>query len=123
MSKSRGNLVFVSQLRADGSTRWRSGWPCWPTTTARTGSGRRDLLAAEERLARWRAAGLQRGPEADTVLEGVRARMTDDLDTPGALAIIDDWAERALSADGTDSRAPLLVKDIVDALLALPSRG
>ena len=39
MSKSKGNLVFVSRLRLTAPTRWRSAWPCWPTTTARTGSG------------------------------------------------------------------------------------
>ena len=39
MSKSRGNLVFVSGLRETAPTRWRSGWPCWPTTTVPTGSG------------------------------------------------------------------------------------
>jgi L-cysteine:1D-myo-inositol 2-amino-2-deoxy-alpha-D-glucopyranoside ligase len=41
MSKSRGNLVFVSRLRAQGVEPARSGWRCWPTITARTGSGRR----------------------------------------------------------------------------------
>ena len=81
------------------------------------------LTAAEARLARWRsAAALQAGPEAGTVLDRVRARIADDLDTPGALTAIDDWAERALSADGadgTDPRAPMLVRDIADALLGI----
>ena len=40
MSKSKGNLVFVSKLaRARRRSRWRCGSRCWPTTTARTGSG------------------------------------------------------------------------------------
>jgi L-cysteine:1D-myo-inositol 2-amino-2-deoxy-alpha-D-glucopyranoside ligase len=120
MSKSKGNLVFVSRLRQETDPmairlallahHYRTDWE-WTAA---------QLISAEARLARWRsAAGLRRGPEADTVLEGVRARMADDLDTPGALTIIDDWAERALSAGGTDSRAPLLVKDTVDALLGV----
>ncbi|GAB3884343.1 hypothetical protein GCM10029964_045220 [Kibdelosporangium lantanae] len=40
MSKSRGNLVFVSASAPTGWTRARSGWPCSPATTARTGPGR-----------------------------------------------------------------------------------
>ena len=79
--------------------------------------------AAEARLARWRsAAALPAGPEAGTVLDQVRDRMADDLDTPGALAAVDAWAERALSADGDDGpdpRAPVLVRDIADALLGI----
>jgi L-cysteine:1D-myo-inositol 2-amino-2-deoxy-alpha-D-glucopyranoside ligase len=40
MSKSRGNLVFVSALRRRASSRPRSASLCSPTTTATTGSGR-----------------------------------------------------------------------------------
>ena len=41
MSKSQGNLVFVSACAMPGPKPARSGWPCWPTTTAATGTGRR----------------------------------------------------------------------------------
>ena len=41
MSKSRGNLVLVSRLRATASIRRRSGSGCSPGTTARTGPGAR----------------------------------------------------------------------------------
>ena len=41
MSKSRGNLVFVSTAAGRRAwTRRRSGWPCWPVTTGPTGRGR-----------------------------------------------------------------------------------
>jgi L-cysteine:1D-myo-inositol 2-amino-2-deoxy-alpha-D-glucopyranoside ligase len=46
------------------------------------------LDEAEDRLERWRAAG--RGTGA---LEVVRARVDDDIDTPGAIAAIDEEAE------------------------------
>jgi L-cysteine:1D-myo-inositol 2-amino-2-deoxy-alpha-D-glucopyranoside ligase len=53
------------------------------------------------------------------VLDGVRARLTDDLDTPGALSIVDDWAAATLATEGTDAAAPQLVRDLVDALLGV----
>ena len=39
MSKSKGNLVFVSALRSPALTRWRFDSRCSTTTTARTGTG------------------------------------------------------------------------------------
>ncbi|MFB9677202.1 cysteine--1-D-myo-inosityl 2-amino-2-deoxy-alpha-D-glucopyranoside ligase [Streptosporangium vulgare] len=120
MSKSKGNLIFVSRLRRETDPmairlallahHYRSDWE-W--TSEQLGS-------AEVRLARWRsAAGLQTGPGAGVVLERVRARMADDLDAPGALAVVDDWAERALSEGGNDPDAPGLVRATVDALLGV----
>ncbi|WP_436759812.1 cysteine--1-D-myo-inosityl 2-amino-2-deoxy-alpha-D-glucopyranoside ligase [Streptosporangium sp. V21-05] len=120
MSKSKGNLIFVSRLRRETDPmairvallahHYRSDWE-W--TSEQLGS-------AEVRLARWRsAAGLQTGPDAGVVLERVRARMADDLDAPGALAVVDDWAERALSEGGNDPDAPILVRETVDALLGV----
>ena len=85
MSKSLGNLVFVHDLLEQGhdpfairlallSQSYRLAWD-W------TGSMLED---AEDRLERWRVAG--RGGAG---LEAVRARLDDDLDTPGAIAAID----------------------------------
>ena len=87
MSKSKGNLVFVSRLRADGSTRWRSGSRCWPTTTAATGSGPTPTSPTREaRLARWRAAvSVPTGPSGETTLADLRRLLADDLQTPLAL--------------------------------------
>ena len=58
MSKSRGNLVFVSRLRQAGvSTRGRSAWPCWHTTTAATGSGPPPTWSGRSAATRpWRTA-------------------------------------------------------------------
>ncbi|GIH76962.1 cysteine--1-D-myo-inosityl 2-amino-2-deoxy-alpha-D-glucopyranoside ligase [Planobispora longispora] len=120
MSKSKGNLVFVSRLRQEAdpmairlallARHYRADWEWAPG----------QLASAEVRLARWRSAtGLETGPGAEAVLREVRARMSDDLDAPGALAVIDAWAERALSSGGTDPQAPALVKDVADALLGV----
>jgi L-cysteine:1D-myo-inositol 2-amino-2-deoxy-alpha-D-glucopyranoside ligase len=57
------------------------------------------------------------------VLRGLRERLADDLDSPGAIARVDEWAREALaSGDGgpqLEDGAPALVRDAVDALLGV----
>jgi L-cysteine:1D-myo-inositol 2-amino-2-deoxy-alpha-D-glucopyranoside ligase len=121
MSKSRGNLVFVSRLRADdidpGAIRlalfaghYRTDRP-WSD----------ELLAtAQERLARWRAAvALDSAPDATDTVARLRDHLADDLDTPKALAAIDAWAEQALTQRGSDAEAPSLIRTAVDSLLGI----
>jgi L-cysteine:1D-myo-inositol 2-amino-2-deoxy-alpha-D-glucopyranoside ligase len=80
-----------------------------------------DLLkAAQQRLARWReAAAAQSGPSGAEVLAGVRGRLADDLDTPGALAVVDAWVEATLTGAGDDPAAPALISSTVDSLLGV----
>jgi L-cysteine:1D-myo-inositol 2-amino-2-deoxy-alpha-D-glucopyranoside ligase len=121
MSKSKGNLVFVSRLRADqvdqmalrlallsGHYRTDRSWT--------TGM----LDEAQTRLARWReAAALPASAPAHDVLRRLRAHLAEDLDTPGALAVIDAWAGETLAHPGQHTDAPALVGTAVDALLGL----
>jgi L-cysteine:1D-myo-inositol 2-amino-2-deoxy-alpha-D-glucopyranoside ligase len=53
------------------------------------------------------------------VLAGVRERLADDLDAPGALAVVDAWADAALAGDGADPDSPALVRATADALLGV----
>jgi L-cysteine:1D-myo-inositol 2-amino-2-deoxy-alpha-D-glucopyranoside ligase len=135
MSKSLGNLVFVSGLLAEGADpmairlailahHYRPDWD-W------TADG---LAAATARLARWRAAvrtaaqaahpvpGKQ-VPPGEEVLAAVRERLADDLDAPGALAAVDRWADAVLSGQPGSAADPAaaahLVRDTVDALLGI----
>jgi L-cysteine:1D-myo-inositol 2-amino-2-deoxy-alpha-D-glucopyranoside ligase len=141
MSKSRGNLVFISQLLADGADpmavrlaiiahHYSADWD-WTAEA---------LPAAQVRLASWRralalatAAG-EAAPAgavppvsepvaaAQDVLAAVRDRLADDLDAPGALAVVDRWAAAVIAADGAASgqaSAARLVGDTVDALLGI----
>ena len=94
MSKSKGNLVFVSELRSRGvdpmvirlallSHHYREDW-MWTE---------HELDHAAERLDRWReAVRLDAGLNADEVLVQVRAALAHDLDAPTALAAVDAWA-------------------------------
>ena len=121
MSKSKGNLVLVSTLRARGvdpmairlallAHHFRTPWE-WSD----------DVLArAEDRLATWRAGlSTNGGPDPDGTVAEVRARLADDLDTPGALAAIDAWVARSLSEGGSVEGAPGIVGRTCDALLGV----
>jgi L-cysteine:1D-myo-inositol 2-amino-2-deoxy-alpha-D-glucopyranoside ligase len=121
MSKSRGNLVFVSKLRAAGvdpmairlvllAHHYRDDWEY---TDA-------DLTAAVERLRVWRAAAARSTtPDAEALLEAVRMRLEDDLDGPGALAIVDAWAADDRGGDGASTGGGDLMRATVDALLGI----
>jgi L-cysteine:1D-myo-inositol 2-amino-2-deoxy-alpha-D-glucopyranoside ligase len=118
MSKSKGNLVLVSRLRAAGhdpmairlallAHHYRSDWEWFDG----------EMLAAEERLATWRDA-VERtvAPSGLGLLERIRAALTHDLDAPAALAAIDAWA-----ADNTaeDPQAGRTARTAIDALLGV----
>jgi L-cysteine:1D-myo-inositol 2-amino-2-deoxy-alpha-D-glucopyranoside ligase len=121
MSKSKGNLVFVSRLRADGvdSMALRLGLLSGHYRADREWTD--DVLkAGEERLARWRsAASAAAGPSGDGLLAAVRETLADDLDTPATIAVVDAWAEAALSGVGDDAEAPALMARTLDALLGV----
>jgi len=125
MSKSRGNLVFVSALRRAGvdpmairlallAHHYRTEWE-WTDA---------DLASGVDRLERWRAAvSGNGGPDATATLAAVRAALADDLDGPAALAAVDAWAEEALRP-GRDTSAdhegaPGVLSRAVNALLGV----
>lgn len=117
MSKSRGNLVFVSRLRAAGTDpmairlallrhHYRADWEWYDA----------ELTTAEETLADWRRAVTRdSGAAAAPVIDEVMAALADDLDAPRALAAIDAW----VSADGDETGAPGQIRDLLDAALGL----
>lgn len=121
MSKSKGNLVFVSRLRADGVD------PAVIRAAVLDGHYRDDrdwnselVAAATARVKRWRDAAVEKsGPDGDGVVSALRARLSDDLDTAGALRVVDAWAEAALDGDHADPESGKLVGDGVDGLLGI----
>ena len=104
MSKSLGNLVFVSDLLKAWDPRavrlallahhYRLRWE-WSDD---------DLPTATERLEAWVGAG-----EGDDGISLARAALDEDLDTPTALAAIDEAAATGL---GVSSAAGLLGVDV-----------
>jgi L-cysteine:1D-myo-inositol 2-amino-2-deoxy-alpha-D-glucopyranoside ligase len=121
MSKSRGNLVFVSRLRADGVD------PMAVRLALLSGHYRADrawtvelLVDGERRLDLWRrAAHGPTGPSATDTITRLRDHLADDLDTPAALAAVDAWAIEAVTGHGTSPDAPAEMRIAVDALLGV----
>lgn len=122
MSKSKGNLVLVSKLRAAGEDpaairlailahHYRSDWS-W------TEAG---FAQAKERLRTWRAA-LDAAPagSAAGLVSRLRAELSNDLNAPGAVAAMDEWAaaalEGALAGSAPDAA---LAADAINALLGV----
>ena len=129
MSKSKGNLVFVSTLRQSGTDpmairlavlahHYRTPWE-WTDQV---------LADAGVRLATWRA-GLSGngGPPADSTIARIRECLANDLDAPGALTAVDEWIRESLQGPspdvttigGVQAGAPGLVGRAVDALLGI----
>ena len=117
MSKSLGNLVFVSKLRASGtdpmairlvllSHHYRSDWE-WLNS---------ELEIANQRLATWRQA-FRSQLGASSPLAGMVNRLGNDLDTPGAIELVDKWAAETLSGNASEPTAS--VSTAVDALLGI----
>ncbi len=106
MSKSLGNLVFVSELRQQWDPRairlgvlahhYRNSWD-WTDEVMPT---------AAERLHAWKAAGAGEGALAE-----VRSVLDHDLDTPAALGAIDTAVRRG---QGVSQAAALLGVDLLD---------
>ena len=125
MSKSRGNLVFVSALRNSDVDpmairlallrhHYRADWE-WTDA---------ELFAAVDTLAEWRRAlALGAGAPSGPVVTAVLAALADDLDAPTALAAVQAWVDETLGeshlADTSDPDAAGVIHRLLDAALGL----
>lgn len=121
MSKSRGNLVFVSDLLKAGEDamairlallahHYRADWE-WTDDV---------LEDARERLRRWReAVSYPTGPSSTEALAGIREAMANDLNSPRALREVDAWCEQQRLQGGEDDISPGVISRAVDGLLGV----
>jgi L-cysteine:1D-myo-inositol 2-amino-2-deoxy-alpha-D-glucopyranoside ligase len=125
MSKSKGNLVFVSALRNSDVDpmairlallrhHYRSDWE-WTDA---------ELFAAVDTLSDWRRAlSLGAGAPAAPVVTEILAALADDLDAPRATAAVDAWVAHTLGdhglADTSDPDAAVTLLPVLDAALGL----
>ncbi len=125
MSKSLGNLVFVSALRNSDIDpmairlsllrhHYRTDWE-WTDD---------QLWTAVDDLADWRRAlALGAGAPAAPVVEEILAALADDLDAPRATAAVDGWVRATLGTDGladtSDAEAAVTLLPVLDAALGL----
>jgi L-cysteine:1D-myo-inositol 2-amino-2-deoxy-alpha-D-glucopyranoside ligase len=125
MSKSKGNLVFVSTLRNSEVDpmairlallrhHYRSDWE-WTDD---------QLWTAVDTLDRWRRAlAVGAGAPAAPVVDAVLLALATDLDAPTAVAAIEGWVETTLGTSGppdtSDPQAGSTVRSLLDAALGL----
>ncbi|MDJ0320160.1 cysteine--1-D-myo-inosityl 2-amino-2-deoxy-alpha-D-glucopyranoside ligase [Pseudarthrobacter sp. PS3-L1] len=121
MSKSKGNLVLVSRLRAAGEDpaairlaiiahHYRTEWS-W------TDEGFR---AANERLENWRTAlGRTGAGSAAPVVQAIREALANDLDAPTAVAAVDAWAAGVSPGSIPDAAQAAQIAQALDALLGI----
>jgi L-cysteine:1D-myo-inositol 2-amino-2-deoxy-alpha-D-glucopyranoside ligase len=112
MSKSLGNLVFVSDLLKKADARavrlalmhhhYRSGFE-WYDSEIEEGSALLQRLLA--------AAASPDGPDPRPFAQAVRDALDDDLAAPRALDALDDLASAVLSG-GSDSSAPMVLREL-----------
>lgn len=119
MSKSLGNLVFVSKLTAAGidpmairltilNNHYRSEWEWFDSS----------LDTAVARLERWRSA-LAQSAGAPDITHLIGEALTNDLDTPRVIGLIDEWAHATLNGDSSDEASPKVLATTIDALLGI----
>jgi L-cysteine:1D-myo-inositol 2-amino-2-deoxy-alpha-D-glucopyranoside ligase len=119
MSKSKGNLVFVSRLVAAGTD------PMAIRLALMSDHYRHDrmwsqglLKQAENQLAQIRKA--LEAPNAaptDIVIHKIIEALSDDLNTPKALSILADWSSSTLNGETGGNASEL--RDALDSLLGL----
>jgi L-cysteine:1D-myo-inositol 2-amino-2-deoxy-alpha-D-glucopyranoside ligase len=119
MSKSKGNLVFVSKLIASGTD------PMVIRFALMSQHYRLDRMWTEELLmqATKRVSDIRKAfsissvAPTTAVIEKLVRALSDDLDTPTALAALDQWAADTLSGSSGGEAQELSVA--LDALLGL----
>ena len=117
MSKSKGNLEFVSRFRQTGADpmairlalitqHYRSDWEWTP----------QHLNDATSKLALWReAVARAAAPDASIFIGRIRSALRTDLNSPLALQVMDEW----VSSTGESAGAGQHMASAVDALLGL----
>ena len=108
MSKSKGNLVFVSQLVADGRDPMAIRWALMKDHYRKDRMWSEELLvAAEMEITKLRDVMAQPNVAATTVLiQTITNCLADDLDTESMIAAINQWVKNSGSGEtGGDSKS------------------
>ena len=119
MSKSKGNLVFVSKLVAAGRDPMAIRWALMKDHYRQDRMWTDELLvAAESELIALRSCLAQDdvAPTSD-LIEKIVDALSDDLNTKGVISVLNTWVERTQSGD-TGGDAQSLVRAL-DALLGI----
>ena len=119
MSKSKGNLVFVSRLVASGVDPMAIRWALMSDHYRSDRMWSDSILhKAENELAQLKEA-LNKNTSAPTedLIKSIVSAISDDLDTPLVLTHLNAWA--ALTREGSHGGNSEELRNILDALLGL----
>jgi L-cysteine:1D-myo-inositol 2-amino-2-deoxy-alpha-D-glucopyranoside ligase len=121
MSKSLGNLVFVSDLLESGVDPMAIRLAILTNHYSKEWHWSDDLLTnANLRLETWRdALALEVTVEPEALLGDIRHFLADDLDTPSAISAIDTWATNTLQGKGNTHGGAGLVGRSLDKLFGI----
>ena len=119
MSKSKGNLVFVSKLVAAGRDPMAIRWALMKDHYRDDRMWTEELLiAAESDLSALRSALAQTDVASTTeLIDLIVDSLSDDLNTQGVITAINSWVARTQSGE-TAGKSKSLVK-VLDALLGI----
>jgi len=119
MSKSLGNLVFVSKLVAAGRNPMAIRWALMKSRYRQDRMWNEEILVeAEMEIAQLRAVlSSESFGSTDQLIQGIISAIADDLDTPKALSLINDWANAATIHETSNDAQELL--NVLDAVLGL----
>ena len=116
MSKSRGNLVFVSKLIEDGVSPMAIRWALlkrhyrneYMWNRSETNYAEQELAALKARIHSKRCAPVE------NLIDTIKSAISNDLNTPAAIAAINNWVDE--SGDVQDASELL---EAIDALLGI----
>ena len=119
MSKSLGNLVFVSKLVAAGRNPMAIRWALMKSHYRQDRMWNEEILVeAEMEIAQLRAVlSSESFGSTDQLIQGIISAIADDLDTPKALSLINDWVNAATIHETSNDAQELL--KVLDAVLGL----
>ncbi len=119
MSKSKGNLVFVSRLVAAGTDPMAIRLALMSDHYRHDRMWSKGLLEqAENQLAQIRKAlEASNAAPTDIVIHKIIEALSDDLNTPKALSILADWSSSTLNGETGGNASEL--QDALDSLLGL----
>jgi L-cysteine:1D-myo-inositol 2-amino-2-deoxy-alpha-D-glucopyranoside ligase len=119
MSKSLGNLVFVSKLVSSGVDPMAIRWALMESHYSTDRSWSQSALAeASDWIVRLRRAlSMMEAAPTDVVIESIISAQADNLDTPKSLQLIKEWVHA--SESGSEGGAPGELSRAIDAILGL----
>jgi L-cysteine:1D-myo-inositol 2-amino-2-deoxy-alpha-D-glucopyranoside ligase len=119
MSKSKGNLVFVSELIAAGRDPMAIRWALMKSHYRTDRMWQEELLVESEKEIAGLRAVLNGGNSVSSIdlVQSIISLLSDDLDTPSIITSINTWVNQSHAANSHQDLTTLV--NVLDALLGL----